>query len=149
MIGGRHDRPTHRAPLGRRRWDGAAVLTFPFDRWLVDALKAEIPGHARVYDPVAKSWTITPAYAQVATRLIHEVFPDVEVIGAPNPPPFDRGTGTQEDPYIVLHLRETAPQELVTAAHRCLAKLNHPDAGGNTAVMQRINAAVEQIREAS
>jgi curved DNA-binding protein CbpA len=46
-------------------------------------------------------------------------------------------------------LRPTAPPELVSAAHRCLAKLNHPDAGGNTTTMQRINGAVEQIREAS
>jgi membrane peptidoglycan carboxypeptidase len=36
---------------------------------------------------------------------------------------------------------------IVTAAHRCLAKLNHPDQGGSTITMQVINHAVEQIKE--
>ena len=136
-------------PQIQRRWDGAVILTFPFDRWLVDALKAEIPGHARTYDPTAKSWTITPAYAHVASQLMHDVFPDVEIVGAATPPPFDRGRPSSDDPWTILHLRPTAPPELVTAAHRCLAKLHHPDAGGNTATMQAINHAVESIREAS
>jgi len=137
------------APQIQRRWDGAAVLTFPFDRWLVDALKAEIPGHARTYDSTAKSWTIMAAYAHVAARLMHDVFPDVEIVGAATPPPFDHGRPTGGDPYVVLHLRPTAPPELVSAAHKVLARLYHPDAGGSTVVMQRINGAVEQIREAS
>ena len=137
------------APRIVRRWDGATVLTFPFDRWLVDALKSEIPAHARTFDPAAKSWTITPAYAHVAGQLMHDVFPDVEIVGAATPPPFDRGRPASDDPWTILHLRPTAPPELITAAHRCLAKLNHPDAGGSTAVMQQINGAVERIREAS
>ena len=138
------------APRITRRWDASVVLTFPYSVWLVDTLKAEIPGHARTYDPLAKSWTITAAYASVAARLMHDVFPDVEVVDtAQAGPPFDRGSGTRDDPYIVLHLRPTAPPELVNAAHKVLAKLNHPDAGGDTITMQRINSAVEQIREVS
>ena len=137
------------APRIVRRWDGAVTLTFPFDAWLVESLKAGIPGYARRYDPTAKSWTITPAYAQVAARLMHDVFPDVEIVGAATPPPFDRGRPSSDDPWTTLHLLPTAPPELVAAAHRCLAKLHHPDAGGSTALMQRINHAVESIREAS
>ncbi len=53
------------------RRDGATVLTFPFDRWLVDALKAEIPGYARTYDPDTRAWTVTPAYAGVAIPAGH------------------------------------------------------------------------------
>lgn len=129
-----------------RRWDGAAVLTFPFDRWLVDALKAEIPGHARTYSPDDRSWTISAAYGHVASRLMHDVFPDVDVIGAPTPPPFDRGTGTREDPYVILHLRPTAPPELVDAAYKCLARLTHPDRGGDHDTMVRLNEAREMLR---
>jgi hypothetical protein len=131
-----------------RRWDGAATLVFPFDRWLVDAIKSEIPAHARVYDPDTKSWTITAAYAPIAGRLMRFVFPDVveEAVGAKAGPTFDRGTGAPNDPYLILHLRPSAPPELVTAAHRVLARLHHPDTGGDTATMQAINAAVDQIR---
>jgi hypothetical protein len=135
-------------PTIARARTGGVVLTFPFDRWLVDELKTQIPGHARTYDPVAKSWTVAPAYAGIAIRLMYQAFTDVEMVDAAAGPTFDRGGDPREAALIVLHLRETAPPELVTAAHRCLAKLNHPDRGGSTATMQAINAAAEQIRGA-
>ena len=132
------------------RRDGAVTLTFPFDARLVDALKAEIPGHARTYDPVAKSWTVAPTYAGVATRLMYQAFTDVEMIDAHAGPRFDRGPGPSPpgDAWAVLHLRPTAPPELVSAAHRVLARLHHPDVGGTTEAMQAINAAADQIRSA-
>ena len=137
------------APQIQRRGDGGVILTFPFDRWLVDALKAEIPGHARTYDPGMRSWTVVPAYAGIAIRLMYQAFTDVEIIDVAAGPTFDRGGDPREAALIVLHLRPTAPPELVDAAYKCLARLHHPDAGGDTITMQRINSAVEQIREVS
>ena len=137
------------APQIQRRWDGGVILTFPFDAWLVDALKAEIPGHARTYDPVAKSWTVAPAYAGVAIRLMYQAFTDVEIIDAAAGPTFDRGGDPREAALVVLHLRPTAPPELVDAVYKCLARLHHPDRGGDHDAMQMINHAVEQIRSAS
>ncbi len=43
--------------------------------------------------------------------------------------------------YTTLHLLPDAPVELIKAAYRCLAKLNHPDRGGDEKAMQRINEA--------
>jgi len=131
------------------RRDGAATLTFPFDAWLVDALKMEIPGHARTYDPVAKSWTVAPAYAGVAIRLICQAFTDVEMIDAAAGPTFDRGEDPREAALVVLHLRPSAPPELVDAAYKCLARLCHPDCGGEHDAMLALNHAVESIREVS
>ncbi len=127
------------------RRDGAATLTFPFDAWLVDALKAEIPGHARTYDPVAKSWTVAPAYAGVAIRLMYQAFTDVEVIDAAAGPGFDRGGDPREAALVVLHLRPSAPPELVDAAYRTLARLNHPDRGGDHDAMLALNQAYDAI----
>lgn len=136
-------------PTITQRGDGTTSLRFPFDRWLVDELKAQIPVHARVYDPATRAWTVRPPYTDVAARLMFTVFPDTEIVvyrGSAGPL-FDRA-GLVGDAYRVLHLLPSAPPELVTAAHRCLAKLNHPDAGGSTTTMQGINAAVDQIRGA-
>ena len=138
------------APLIARLWDGSVRLTFPYAAELVDALKATVPGYARRYDPATRAWTITPAYAHVASQLMHDVFPDVEIVDhTAAGSGFDRGGDPREAALVVLHLRPSAPPELVDAAYRCLAKLHHPDAGGSTAVMQQINRAVESIREAS
>ncbi len=125
---------------------GEAVLTFPFSRELVDALKDEVPGYARSYDPDTKAWSVQSAYVAVARSLVESVYPDVEVIDfSPN---FGRHESRRAAPdasgrtsYTVLHLRETAPPELIEAAFRCLARLHHPDRGGDVATMQRLNAA--------
>jgi len=49
------------------------------------------------------------------------------------------------DPYSVLHLRETAPPELIKAAYRTLAQLYHPDRGGDAQVMTELNLAYELL----
>jgi curved DNA-binding protein CbpA len=55
---------------------------------------------------------------------------------------FSHGPGHQTtDAYAVLHLLPTAPPELIKAAYRCLAMIHHPDRGGDTEAMQRINSA--------
>ncbi len=135
------------APTITQLWDSSVRLQFPYDAGLIDALKAGIPAHARTYDPVAKSWTITSTYASTAFRLMSAVFPDVDVVEQTSAGSSARGDRVDEsDPWVILHLRPTAPLELVVAAHRCLAKIHHPDRGGTTAVMQEINAAAEALR---
>jgi len=49
----------------------------------------------------------------------------------------------------VLHLLPSAPDEVVTVVYRTLARLNHPDCGGEHDAMLALNQAVEQIRGAS
>jgi len=48
---------------------------------------------------------------------------------------------TREELYARLHLLPDAPPELIKVAYRELAKLNHPDKGGDTARMQELNEA--------
>ncbi len=59
---------------------GDVVLRFPFDRWLVEALKTNVPGYARTYDPTSREWMISPPYTERAGELVASVFPDVQVI---------------------------------------------------------------------
>ncbi len=134
-------------PQIERRWDGSVRLTFPYAAELVDALKATVPGYARAYDPVTRAWTVAPAYAHAASQLMHDVFPDVETVDhTAAGPRFDRGGDPREAALVVLHLLPTAPPELVTAAHRCLAKLHHPDRGGDHDAMLALNRALEVLR---
>jgi len=136
-------------PTITRNWTGSITLRFPYDADLVESLKAEIPSHARTYDPIVKAWTVSAAYSDVAARLMLETFPDVDLVNqSRTAPPADRAPRAG-DPYVVLHLLPSAPPELVSAAHKCLARLHHPDKGGSTATMQAINAAVDAIREVS
>jgi hypothetical protein len=58
----------------------------------------------------------------------------------------DQGESRLDQAYRALHLQPTAPDELVTSAHRVLSKIHHPDRGGSHAEMVAINAAVDEIR---
>jgi hypothetical protein len=127
--------------------EGRAELRFPYDAAFIEQLKAVVPAHARTYDPTVKSWTVMPAYVDVAARLMFATFSDVEVAG----PARGRSSAADRapragDPYVVLHLRETAPPELIVAAHKCLARLHHPDKGGSHEAMLAINAAAEALK---
>jgi hypothetical protein len=134
------------APRIVRRWDGRVTLTFTYDPYLIDALKASVPAHARTYDPAVKSWTVAPAYAAIVTGLMHQVFHDVEEVTDIPPPPREPPPPADGDAFVVLHLRPTAPPELIDAAYRCLAKLHHPDRGGSHDQMLALTAAREALR---
>jgi DnaJ-domain-containing protein 1 len=51
------------------------------------------------------------------------------------------------EPYAVLGIAPSAPLAVAEAAYRTLVKAAHPDAGGDVAAMQRLNAAIAAIRE--
>ena len=58
-----------------------------------------------------------------------------------------RCKGESKDPYRLLFLRPDAPPEVVSAVYRTLAQRYHPDNGGDTALMTRLNVAYQQIME--
>jgi DnaJ-class molecular chaperone len=81
----------------------------------------------------------------VAITLLLRNFPDADVPfrsraqAAPAP-------SRNDEPFAVLHLRETAPVELIEASYRTLARLYHPDTGGDLLTMQRINGAYAALK---
>jgi hypothetical protein len=130
-----------------RLCDGRYQLCFPFDRWVVDSLKAEIPPDCRGWNPDARAWWINPNWCGVAVRILRSAFDHVDVTGeawqrAAEPPP-----NTALAAFHDLHLLPSAPPEIVTIVYRELAKLHHPDRGGDIVRMQRINAAFDSLRE--
>lgn len=113
---------------------------------LIESLKSNINYRKRKWDPTGKRWlfhddtiddvvfvldsygiayTIDDDQSQVRCRL-----------------PMNRAQAAAE-----LYLLPNAPAEVVTAVYRTLCKVHHPDTGGDTAVMQRINAAMEVLRQ--
>jgi hypothetical protein len=57
------------------------------------------------------------------------------------------GRGNGDPAYDELYVLENAPMEVVKGAYRALAMMNHPDHGGDTAKMQKINAAFDRIQK--
>jgi hypothetical protein len=118
----------------------------------INTLKSYISLEARAFDPQAKQWNIAKDADEMFQRWL--VYART-VLGAKDEWVKQSDSRRERhharprpqavDPYQVLHLRETAPPELIRAAFKCLAQIHHPDKGGETEVMQRINAAYRRL----
>ena len=118
---------------------------------MIEALKDYVPPYHRVYVPERRTWRVD-AYAHDCLHgWLAYVRADfnarIEWLDADpeqewTPPPVKPKAS---DPYVMLHLLPSAPPEVVKAAYRALAVLNHPDKGGDTNAMQRINDAYRRL----
>lgn len=129
------------------RVDGIFELRFPFNQFVIDNLKMRIPKHGRAYVPDLRAWTVFAPWIDEAIEILEEAFDSVTVKRQ------ERQQTTRTAPpagsdqsFAELHLRSTAPVELIHGAYRILAKLYHPDLGGDTSTMERINAAYQRIK---
>ena len=123
---------------------------------LVSSIKCAIPPGLRAYRPAERCWQVDADaksdldewLRQVQhTMPVRVVWTD-ETAGAKEerqhhqwPPAGYRKQPTREELYARLHLLPDAPPELIKAAYRELAKLNHPDHGGNEETMKLLNEA--------
>ena len=124
---------------------GEAVVTFPYNALLVADLKECVPFRFRTFDPSTKAWTVSHKYAHLAISLLLERFPDADVLRRSR---FDAKSQTRNargDHFAVLHLLPSAPPALIDAPFRCLAKIHHPDVGGDPAAMRRLSEAREAL----
>lgn len=118
---------------------GGYYLRFPFDEDVIASLR-DLPKHVRRWVPEQKAWFVATAYLDRAEWILERRWP-----GCLDVPEF-ASSAPDPGPYAVLYLLPSAPPEVVKAAYRALSLSLHPDRGGDTAAMQRVNAAYDQIR---
>jgi len=119
----------------------------------IGTLKSYIHASARSYDPQTRQWHVD---ADAQTEFDRWLTYLVTVLGARIewqhdeakeerqhqwPPAGYRKQPTREELLKRLHLLPDAPPELIKAAYRTLAQMNHPDHGGDTRRMQELNEA--------
>lgn len=126
--------------------DGRVALAFPYDKGAVTAIKLGIPATERGFHRGTKIWTVSASWAERAVMLLGFHFPDLEVVRphahAAPPAPLR----TADPAFAELHLLPSAPPALVEAAYRLLARLTHPDVGGDGDRMAALNHAVAELR---
>lgn len=116
--------------------------------------KASVPWAWRRFDRHEREWSVDAAAGAALRRWVVRWF-DPEQRTVPvewterrsaSPPPPPR-SDTRTDAYATLWLRPGAPPEVVRAAYRALAQLHHPDVGGDTETMKRVNGAFDALRK--
>ncbi len=120
----------------------------------VSTLKEFVGAYSRSYEPTTRRWFVDEdaydqlfqwldyAHAELGARVEWQTSSDRKREKPPEPPP---AKPKASDPHTTLWLLPGAPAELIKQAYRVLAKLNHPDHGGDTEAMQRINDAYRRL----
>jgi hypothetical protein len=125
-------------------------------RLCIDTLKSSITSDMRSYNPATREWFVDEDAAGRMRRWLEycranlhaevewldgETYEDPEAEWTPPKPERPKAS----DPYVTLHLLPSAPPEVVKAAYRALAVLNHPDKGGDEEAMKRLNEAYGRL----
>jgi hypothetical protein len=132
--------------LVHRHDNGDLDIRTPYDAAFVAALKDGVSYDFRSWDAERKVWSVEAPYAEVALGIVRRFFANVKTTDEGNASSAG-GTPSGGDPYRELHLLPSAPVPLIHAAYRTLARLHHPDAGGDVTTMQRLNAAYDRLKE--
>ena len=119
--------------------DRAAVFS-PFEA--KDDVKALMGAR---WDPDLRAWTIPLVWAEHAAEELRFAGWEVRLDPWLNPPQPPKPQATTVARPWAEQLFAAIPANLRTPAYRALAKVLHPDAGGDTTTMQALTAAYNQI----
>jgi hypothetical protein len=128
---------SHYAPW---RW----ALAFDYNSEMVEAIKVNIPSRQRTWKGDIKQWWFKRE-AQTAMLALAERYCGTVRHVQENGDLAPALPAELVAAYRALHLLPSAPPEVVKVAYRVMCKLHHPDKGGMTREMQRINEAYDRL----
>jgi hypothetical protein len=124
------------------RW----ALAFDYSQEMVQGIKANIPSRQRKWCPDSRQWWFRHEAQLTMLKLAERYCGSVQHVQ-------ENGELAPALPaelvaaYRTLHLLPTAPDELVKHAYRVMCKIHHPDKGGTTPQMQRVNEAYGRLTQ--
>ena len=104
------------------------TVRFPYDALLVELLKSRVPSYARTWNSAGKYWTVDSAYAAPLAAAYTEL--GCTVVGV------ETRTPSACDGWAQHLFRAVGPSR-VTAVHRALSKVLHPNVPTGSGVLQR------------
>jgi hypothetical protein len=133
---------------------GDATLFVPYSEQFLADFKWVVPRYWRRWQPETKSWWVEAAYVDDAIAVVKRVFGRCDIVhdaAQPRSAPFSddaliRQVRDRFPDHAVLGILPGADDALVLAAYRAAAQRHHPDRGGDTATMTKVNLAYERLR---
>lgn len=114
---------------------------------VIGALKEAIPARRRKWDSPSKRWLVRDGEQETLISILRQHGVDYDLEDESRQHSHHRPALTRVEAAATLHLLPDAPSWAIDALYRAAAKRCHPDAGGDTEQMQRLNLAVEVLRE--
>lgn len=135
-------------------WDtsvSAYRMTSPFNRELVDGIKAFIPVSDRSYDPQTKVWTFVERQLLALEKLFVTLGVKPVVVTRAQAEQASQSTPTQQRgkplDAVVMEFVRLVPQDCMIKAYRAAAMTLHPDRGGSMDKMSALNAAWDRMQK--
>jgi hypothetical protein len=125
--------------------DERLIVRSSYHPALVDALKEAIPHTYREWDGAVRVWRIDPDWGDLALQALTDI--GVSIVdkrpAVPSPTPV---AAALQEACQRLYILPEAPVEVAEAAYKALARLHHPDVGGDTETMQALNEAIATFK---
>ena len=112
----------------------------------IESLKLNIDSDDRRWDADSKQWFFTDDCLGLLQIILRRYRLTFTVDYSADDGHAHRQLMTKQQAAAELYLLPNAPPDVITAVFRTLAKQYHPDHGGSTERMQRLNAAVEVLK---
>lgn len=125
---------------------------------VAEELRRLVPARRLDYDPLRNVWRITGTYWLALRRSlvedlglgpVREYGSRAEYEAANPESPTSAPAVHHQEAFETLFLLPGAPASVVEAAYRALAKIHHPDRGGDPKRMSVLNAAYSAIRQSA
>ncbi len=114
----------------------------------VEFIKAAVPVSDRAFDPVTKHWTVTEKFFPILRSVAEKVWQASEIIIVTK----DQTRATASAPVhkasldsVIIEFVKLLPADALTTAYRKAAVAYHPDRGGDSDRMSRLNALWTRI----
>jgi hypothetical protein len=125
--------------------DDRLIVRFAYNDTVRTTLKETVPYLYREYDPSTKTWYVDADWGDAviaAMQAIGMAVSDQRPVMArePHVSPLLQGA------CQALYITPDAPVQVAEAAYKALARLHHPDVGGDVETMQALNDAIETFK---
>jgi hypothetical protein len=122
--------------------DGWIFCRTPYSESFIDDLKNEVPHHARKWDREEKVWKVEASFAEDLETIVRRYFGEPTVV---QQEVLVVAQGAGGDAYS--DMLSAAPDDLLKKIHAMIVSKVHPDAGGSTEAMTKVNVAWAEIKK--
>lgn len=116
---------------------------------VISSLKINVPSRYRKWEPAGKCWWLRTEHIDLVEGILQRYgmnYDFADDCTGRNANHQKTSIMTRQQAAAELFLLPTAPPDVITAVYRTLAKIHHPDHGGSTERMQKLNQAIEVLR---
>jgi len=132
-----------RAAVNRSSMRGWVDVHSPYDPTYVKELKDSIQASHRKWDPGQSVWHVNELFLDILVRLLKKHFDEVttDLLN-------DENSVVPDNMFVpVFEALRQLPNGSMDKIYKSLANALHPDHGGNTELMVKLNNAYDDVRQ--